>query len=598
MNHNRFFILALTLALITVPITGAAAITSDTLNSHDGAPSPPANETDHGVSLSNYYTMWSEDKDTGSSENLDENATDEEILRERARSTDAAFRTPPDFTGKWNDGEHNDYQAGNTSTSIYPANANLEDEGRIKDAYVHTQSITPSTILHTENGTTRLVRPSGEVRATTDYRLDLQPDTSGDTAINWDVENTEIKETRLLVDGDVVDRTTGTNTPTLSYNNLNGNHNLTVETDIEATVTETQIEEYEVCTETTETTTEVVNGTETTVNETVEECETKIDTSTFERKYTVTVQDTTNVQVHTLDATAFETERNTNTNARNVYSTALSMDGRWSQVQLPGKNNTVKGSWSFYIQSNEDYIHLTETNTTNSEETVSETRPVEIHAYPTTNALSTHPRGNTTVETATGTTAFAPKLDDNIDVTQETGDYTDYTQFIANIRTNDQLADTNPKVVGLVNGVETSPTPTQKEFRDTNLNTTITHTENGSNLNVHVQVTDNKTSEPVTTGTVLINDQEYELNSTGEVTTHTAHTSMVSVEYKPVPWYSTDTPYLPNSTLERPPIDTPEFQDILSFIALNFILSVMFYLGIGGYTYMKHGRLPNLRKKD
>jgi hypothetical protein len=171
-----------------------------------------------------------------------------------ARSETSA--TPGDLPQKWNsevlasaevieDAEYHD-------TSVYPESVDPVDRPMIKDAHATIFSVGPSTTVHDGEIPTRYIAESGTIRSLTDFRPEepeYDPGFEDDNVVtDVDVTSTRkgapINETRLIVDGEVIDTAENTRTAELQYDEIDPDtEELTVESELHT--------EYEVRVETT-----------------------------------------------------------------------------------------------------------------------------------------------------------------------------------------------------------------------------------------------------------------------------------------------------------------------------------------------------------
>jgi hypothetical protein len=137
--------------------------------------------------------LWTGDNDTRTTSsrlaryiNRSANSTAVNASLRQARTNDFVYDTPPSDVVTWNrigftpkGGDGYSVVGGyfernltyNRSTSYYPDHATLRDTPRFKDAHVTIMHISPSTLVHQGNTTTRYVRQSGQVHVLADYRI-------------------------------------------------------------------------------------------------------------------------------------------------------------------------------------------------------------------------------------------------------------------------------------------------------------------------------------------------------------------------------------------------------------------------------------------
>ncbi|WP_276256476.1 hypothetical protein [Halomontanus rarus] len=219
---------------------GGVTAQSGPASNPDNASAIPDYGPAYGVENSTFQVLWSEDIDNGNLSIDDFEGTnvssDGEFATRLAQSTDVSFEHPPDAVATWNDGDFDGFSPGGEDESVHPDGASLEDGEYIKDAYVELYAVQPSTILHEDNGTSQYVDPDGDILAISDYRVLLpEDDTSGSKQDEWSLTETSVDSIELKADGETLSTGDG-HQATLSYEDLSGSVELTVEAEITATI--------------------------------------------------------------------------------------------------------------------------------------------------------------------------------------------------------------------------------------------------------------------------------------------------------------------------------------------------------------------------
>jgi hypothetical protein len=336
----------------------------DTADRPDNPGTMPPSDS-NGRNTSYFRFMWSGDPDYPNLTTA--NRSNETELADIATCRrDRTYSEPPDTT-RWNAIEHASYPAGDTDDWAAPSYVDPESGGNgylsINDAYVAIFATTPSTIVHSWNGTTRYAAPNGTVRAIVDYQIPEPTDSEyGSTEVIRALNN-HTTSTVLYVDGTAVDNTSAPR-PELSYSDLSGTSELTVETTISANITEIRITEIK----------ERDNGSvEIRENRTVTFQE--YDTTVSSEPQTVTVQDLEGMSVE--GGVGWYNE--SGGAGVNDSVMGLSVPGRWQALEF-GNGLGVHSQWYFYTRGNESWATWDGTSG-DSETTI---RPREVHAVPVT----------------------------------------------------------------------------------------------------------------------------------------------------------------------------------------------------------------------
>lgn len=524
-----------TVIILLLTLAGTALVSTATT-------SIPPDGTDHGINESTFVTFWSEDEDTdGSIESLP-TSDDTDQLREMMRVTDWVFDTAPEQeVQQWNAGDQYDFQHGGVDSAVYPLNTDRTDTRFVKDAYIRTFSISPSTQVHDETGaTTQYITTDGTVRAISDYRVALPED---DTRVQWELQTHEVTNTALYIDEELVDRASGSHTPVLEYTNIDSASTLTIEATIQTEVDKTTRERRTSCSGTGENRT----------------CSSYWHIQTETLTNDISVTDTTDVTVEELSASEQTVHQQRDGDESTGY--AIETTGPWSQITLPDET-IIRSNWRFYTASSTDWHTLQTTDGHTTTESVSSVRPVRIYAFPSDFSIrTTNPDAH--IAANNGVEKPAPQLPENITVSVVDEEYTDVTNIA--VETDGLPPEDTTTVDGLVTGTDTTPDTTRQTARETNL-TVMDVERTPANVTITTRVEDAETGEPITTGTMTIADTETSLSADGETTVSVDRQPVsVGITYNPVPWWEsdTDTIYTGSSTsVSMASGSLPDFDDL------------------------------------
>lgn len=480
-------------------------------------------QTDHSVNETTFLKLWSEDNDTPNSLESINASTDTEGLKQLMRATDWTFTTPPAETIEtWNAGDHTDFQPGGIDESVYPSNTNLENSRFLKDAYIRTFSITPSTYTYyTNSNEEHLIGTQGTVRAIIDYRVNVpEGDNTGDRRVNWDLKNQEVSKTELLIDGVQKDSAIGTQTPELSYQDIDSASVLTVETTLNASLEKTVRERKERCTG------EGENKTCTTYWETQ---------SQQTKKNVLTLSDNQDVTVEKISATGQQITQG-RTNSGSVGYTVRTNEP-WRRIEFRD-GTAIESNWRFYTASNNEWDTFIRSNGDTTTEFNSSVQPLQLYSFPS----DYHVEGTDTdieIVDRAETNRTAPELPANISVSVANNTYSDMTSIA--VEHTAHTTPQTPTVYGLVASTQIQADMSEKSVRETNL--TLTNVAvNPGNVTFTAQVTDAETGEPIPNGTITAAEKTTTVNETGHVTM-TVHRQPVSVTvaYDAAPWWEQET---------------------------------------------------------
>lgn len=537
-----------TAALVLLVVTGLASTLAHT-------PPGPPDTPDHGVNDSTFHRLWSGDVDD---DTVPPNTT---AIEELAAYVDIPFTHPPSAVTKWNAGDHHDMPTTDWQTAVAPQDASLTQSTFLKDAYIETFAVTPSTRVHlAPNETPLYVAPNGSVRASIDYRVDLPPgNATNDTRTTWRVIDTTVDATTLHIDGNSATTTSGTQTPILAYRDLDEyvgtEHQFRLTARINATV-------------------------ERTVETRTFDCETPVDdpvnNSTCEEVWitenTTFVDSVTVADAIEVDAYEFVTSVRRVEYPNGDHGIAVRVLQPWQGFTLG--NDTVGGTWRFYSARDTTWDTLTEHTANGTRRVDSPSQPLQVHAYPKqppTASLVATP-SEITVLDANGRTRPAPVLPDAIELDEATGEYRTTDRIV--IRTSNRSANATLRIHGLVHG-------TTEHIQLADVNTTSLRSRNVTldiedvtqdNVTLHVELRDDETGAPVTpnwtTGTLTVNGHRIRLNTTGQATITLPRRTIYTATYHPGTWYNVNA------------IDTPARDDTHIAGTIPTLLTTLYHAAI------------------
>jgi hypothetical protein len=357
---QRHIVLALaTLVLAAVPTQLAAG--------------PPRPGTEgNGLNESEAATLWSRDDDQYVTTAAYEAAYDENrtAVHTVANATDLTFARPPATAAVWTRNDHREYTAGNATTSVYPAAAEPVNGTYIADAHATIFAMQPATWVHRGPDDVRLyLKPNGTLRGTVDYRVRVPAaNASGDQPVSWELLDHEIEAVRVLADGAVVARASGSHRPVLDYRLPADTEQVTLAADVRVELAKTTpIRQPANATATRSPRppngTDGPNRTMTTRTDTVTE--------------TLTVTDTRPVQVYDLQAwLSYVRGPDGDTNL------AAFQSAPWQGFTVGPNDRRVRGVWRFYTARDTGWDTVTVATATGERTRAGDALPVAVHAYP------------------------------------------------------------------------------------------------------------------------------------------------------------------------------------------------------------------------
>ncbi|MFC6974420.1 hypothetical protein ACFQL1_06700 [Halomicroarcula sp. GCM10025709] len=313
----------------------------------------------------------------------------------------------------------------------------------------------------------------------------------------------------MLLDGEVLDETAGTNTPTLSYSNLTANsdqyRNLTLEATVSVALEET------------------------------DEARNESATSTRHEE-TLTVRQTTRVRVYELTVSGFETEYPDGDLGLVTYKSYP-----WYGLSLP--DGDVRGVWRFYSARTPSWDSLTTYRAGGSNMTHSPVHPLQVHAYPIETGPTPWPRVTTSLLEVYGEAYDAPALPEAVALDAIEGGYTGSFGIATRVETtNHDLHQI--RAIGLVRGTSLPLNPEQFEaipLTESNLTLAVVG-RTDETITVHAHLSDAATGAPIETaareGHLLIAGERVNTNESGVASVTVSRSQdAVSARYVPGDWW-------------------------------------------------------------
>ncbi|WP_254533962.1 hypothetical protein [Natrinema gelatinilyticum] len=529
--------------------------------------------------------LWSEDLDRGlGSRGLLTNNTSsrKEFNTKLAGSTDVAFDEPPKDVETWNHGDFQDFDPGDTETSVHPEGAQLENGLSIQDVYVSIFAIQPSTVVHSRNHSTQYIAPDGDVLAVTDYRIESpDDDTNGSTREQWTVLESGIERVELRANGRVIDSTTS-HRSTFEYSGLSGTQNLSVAVEISAKLRH----DIGTCDE---------------YDSTADRCDGSWETETEYQDERLRAADSRHTVVNRF--TDSVGRRVTFENNENRTGIAIHPGTTWSAIEV-SDDARLRGNWRFYsagIDGWHTMVSRTETDTTRRNSSV---RPAQIHALPTQKRPDMPSKATDdaepplVIEEVWGLEQGGPSLPDVVGI--ETVDRYVHLTSIA-VRSDTLPADSVDEVTvhGIVRGQsQTIPLEDGGTVHKSNLELTILEAD-ASGTRVRATVTDPATGDPIPTGRVKIGNQSVPVNASGVAVLELdgQYTSLVDGTYVPKEWWHGGRLYSASEDRVAPSPDYPDFQRLVQLVIVTIFLFIPVSLAVYGFDYLTGGALLGLRDK-
>ncbi|WP_338901839.1 hypothetical protein [Salinibaculum marinum] len=476
-------------------------------------------------------------------------------MAELAAMTDIPFADPLQAVEAWNLADHRDFPQTDAMTSVHPVGITLADGQFVRDAYAAVFSVQPSTRGRLSATDQPLyVAPNGTLLGTIDYRVVIPENTSSvDRRVEWTLKRHAINATRLLVDGAVESRSSGSNTPRLSYTELaeytGSTHTLALEADVAVALEQTVSE----CTAWTNAST--VNSTSnTTVSTTNSQsgptsraC-TNWEVTVTEHAESLTVRDAVEVTVYTLSVSGFQTRYPDGDLGVVVYK-----NQPWLGYEAP--TGSVRGSWRFYSARETGWDTLAETSSSGSTLRHSPLHPLQVTAFPMETGPTPAPRANVSLIESFGVNTTAPTLPPNVQLDVPEDSYTASYGLASRLHAaNYSLS--RLSALGLVRGVETSLRPesfSEIPFHRSNLSLDVLNAS-AETTTVRVSLRDRETGDPIETqsreGYVLVDGQRINTTANGTaLVTLAGDRTSVSARYEPERWWDVNPAYTGDSTI-------------------------------------------------
>lgn len=505
---------------------------------------------------------------------------------------DYPFAEPPPAVDRWNALSLQEFPRTDVSTSVSPPGADRRNRDWIRDAYLEIYAVSPGTLVHrTATDTRTFIRPTGTVSATTDYRIQLPPDTRRSyspppprpghrvlvsRAVTHRLVSATESDVTLAADGVTIATDRPTATPAIHYAGLpRSTRHLEIAMTISATIEVTTRKQYRrarrVCHQ-------VGN---------VTRCSTRYSTDwTTDRAYPsrdLTVRDTVRVRVSNLAPTV---EAVTFVDGRDLLVINQSAGTPWSLARLPD-GSTVHNGWSFYAAGDRDWARLARHDDTGTEHVQSAAIPLGLHAFPAAGGPYI-PRGQPTALTIVktwGPIEDPPTLPGSITVPVVT-DRFEQSRAVA-IQAEDPLPmGGSLRVQGLVRGSTARPTVTaSRHQRATTLTLSVDALDRrAGTAEVDVRLTESASGRPIDLrarpGSIVVNGISLDTDSTGRTrATVPIASRVVTARYVPGPWWTTDPAFAPSTDRETLPVRWPDPRRILEAgVLLLAVLAPLFLL--------------------
>ncbi|MGQ3722748.1 hypothetical protein [Natrialba aegyptia] len=584
MPSPRTIALALTVLAASggiISLTGAVTAVESSSNA-----TIPADGPAYGVNETRYPLLWSEDVDHG---NHSSNGTEDtvssglEFSTRLANSTDVPFDEPITDVETWNSGDLQDFAPGEANTSVYPDGTHRENGLYIKDAYTSIVAVQPSTILHTENNSTRYIAPDGEVLTIADYRVALPDnDDSGSTRDQWSIARSSIDSVTLQADGRELD-TDGDHRSTLEYSGLAGTQNLTVETNISVRLR---------------------HKTQTCwlYNSTADSCDGSWKNETEYLTDQVTVTDS--YQAVATQINERGGKRVTFENAENHTGVVIHPGTTWAGLDI-SSDVCLRGNWRFYSAGIDGWRTMVSRNETTTTQRNSSVRPAQLHAVPMQQepVLVSEATGDVeiplVIEEAWGREQNGTSLPDTISI-PVADRYVNATSIAVRSETLPAATFDEVTVRGIVRGQSQTISVTDNgAVSDTNLNLTVLEADSSGAL-VQAIVTENTTGDPVTTGRVEVGNQSAAVNASGIAVLELEErpSLVVDGQYVPRDWWRAEQLYSSASDRAKIPANYPEFQKLVEFVLVTLLWFLPAALAVYGFDYVTGGAALGLRDQQ
>jgi hypothetical protein len=569
-------------------------------------PRQPSNETYHamcrhygenGFTIRESAALFSRDRDQLTA---DTEFTREDYIEACGHeSTWATNRTLNfDFTSaqafpeveRWNERDISDipFPEARRDQSLHPKGAQTVDAGHIKDGAASVYSVSPSVALRDERrgGTTLLIRDKTTIQGAQSYRLEFTPeiDDSGRRRVSRTISSQRIGTT-CLIDQPLASQagqkqTTANDTLCQSHTPLAAEASTPGSSNAKARRTSNLTFTYRTGLNETLSYVATIRYTITRLetvcsdwNSSTNNCDGIFwPVSWNQTTHYTSAVDELDVRYYSQPTPTAEVARYPDGDTefvlegRDMYGYRLGWDALFSEVRWP--QNDLKAGWAWRVFSarRPAWSYLVNETATTRSVSESPTHPLQNYAFPvaasTTDTSGTGLAAHGDIQVAgivrSSSPIRTPSIDDRILVSAPQPQYR--LPYAVRYRAGEDLNFADARVVGLLNGTNTTGVYVDREvqLRETNLTADITDT--GSN-DLRVNITLRKileTSRGIvsralsTTDSrayVTVNGQRVQTDEAGTATVVVDDAAYVKVEYRPVDWIShrRDESYLASS---------------------------------------------------
>lgn len=526
LSHSLGSALAIALALTAVGTTATQAMAEPSVGPVFGH-----GHTNGSIHGSSDPALWSGDVDSSDAAALEALTGNDTTAREAlALRTDIPFDAPPRGVERWNRENVGAFPSFRRGTSVHPPSASLTDRRYVRDAYAEIFTVQPSTRARlSPDDQPRYVAPTGRLLAVSDYRIHVPEDSETETERTyWNLTGHDVTETRLLVDGEVEARSSGSRRPQFEYDlgdNIGTEHTLTVEVNISVTVGRL----HERCVPTPPD----------------NECSYWI-TSFENRTSAVTVRDSISVTEYYLDIMGLHARY-----PDGDLGLVVIKSDPWLGYSLPKAD--VRGVWRFYSARNPEWDTLVTERGSGSSRSHSPIHPLQVFAYPIETGPTVSPADRVELQMVTGGRRQPPALPRAVELDVLEEPYTESFSIGTRIDAPDRSV-SDVTAHGLVRGVRTSADPRLFEevaIHRSNLSLSVLNTTE-TTATVRVSLRDGETGEPIETATregrIVLAGEDVQTTRDGTLTTTIPRPSgAVSARYEPGEWWLSTTAYVGDS---------------------------------------------------
>lgn len=567
---------------------------------------PPSNDTyhamckhygDNGFTIRESATLFSRDRDQL---NADTEFTRENYIETCGheptwatnRTLNFDFTSPQAFSAvsRWNQRDISDipFPQPRRDQSLHPKGVQTVDAGHIKDAAASVYSVSPSVALRDERrgDTTLLIRDETTVRGAQSYRLEFTPeyDDSGPRRVSRSITSQRIGTT-CLIDQSFADqagqrRTTANDTLCQSHTPLAVDANPPGSSDAKARRTSNLTFTYR--TGLNETLSYIA-----TIRYTITHLETVCSdwnsstnscdgifwpVSWNQTTHYTSAVDEIDVRYYSQPTPTAEVARYPDGDTefvlegRDMYGYRLGWDALFSEVRWPQDDLKAGWAWRVFSARRPAWSYLVNETATTRSVSESPTHPLQNYAFPVAastgdtpgTGLATHGDIRVAGIVRSSTPIRTPSIDDRILVSAPQPQYR--LPYAVRYRTEEHLEFSDARVVGLLNGTNTTGVYVDREvqLRETNLTAEITDAgRNELRVNVTLrkvlETSQGSVRRPLSTkdsrAYVTVNGQRIQTNEAGTATVVVDDGAYVEVQYHPVDWIShrRDESYLASS---------------------------------------------------